>query len=102
DYDLVGEVPFWTCVDGMRDDIITEYIKFYPNLEVKKVVVAIGERHNNLQTTLTAGSGDTDVSQVFAPQFPRYQSAELVEDLLQAPFDAGRFKDDMSDHAWNR
>lgn len=102
DSDLEGEITFWTWDGGMWDDIITEFNKFYPNIEVKKVVVAIGEMHNNLQTTLTAGSGAPDVSQVFAPQFPRYQSAELVEDLLQAPFDAGRFKDDMSDHAWNR
>src|SRR5690606_21764714 len=55
-----------------------------------------------LQTTLAAGSGAPDVAQVEQGQFGRYVVGDLLEDLLQPPYDAGRYQELTSEYNWER
>lgn len=102
DSDLEGEITFWTWDGGMWPDVVEEFENHYPNIDVELVTIGIGDMHDRLQTTLSAGRDAPDVVQIFAPQFTRYQADGLLEDLLESPYDAGRFENDMSEHAWNR
>ncbi len=95
-----GEITVWTFFKDL-DKVATAFMKEYPNIKVK--VVDLGwEMHDKLATTLAAGKGAPDLAMVEQNQFPRYVTGGVLEDLLQAPFDAGRFQDDVSEYNWSR
>ncbi len=95
-----GEVTMWTFVKEFKD-VADAFMKEYPNIKVK--VVDLGwEVHDKLATTLAAGKGAPDLAVVEQGQFPRYATGGVLEDLLQPPFEAGRFKDDVSEYNWSR
>ncbi|HLU24005.1 MAG TPA: extracellular solute-binding protein [Bacillaceae bacterium] len=96
-----GEITFWTY-DPLFADVIVEFNKVYPNIKVNFTPFEYGEHHSQLQTTLNAGSGAPDVAQVSAGEIPRYESEGLLEDLLQPPFDAGRYKEYQAEYNWER
>ena len=99
DSSLEGEINFWTFVGGF-EEIIEEFNKVYPNIKVN--LVTNWEIHDNLQTTMNAGSGAPDVALVEVGQFPRYVTGDLLEDLLAEPYNAGRYKEMVSDYSWER
>jgi len=104
DSSISGEVTFWTFLDNAAFDgeLTAAFNAKYPNVKVKTIFVPFEDLHNNLQTTLAAGSGAPDVALVEFGQFPRYTSGGVLTDLLQAPFDAGKYKDQVSDYNWAR
>ncbi|MBO1005138.1 ABC transporter substrate-binding protein [Pseudogracilibacillus auburnensis] len=97
-----GEVTFWTFTADVYEDIVKEFNKVYPDIKVQVVGMDFGEMHDKLQTTMAAGSGAPDVAQVEQGQFARYGTEGLLEDLLQAPYDAGRYQDMVSEYNWER
>ena len=58
--------------------------------------------HNKLQTTLAAGKGAPDVALVEQGQFPRYSTGGVSMILLQPPYNAGKYKEEVSEYNWNR
>ncbi|QYR20774.1 extracellular solute-binding protein [Paenibacillus sp. sptzw28] len=96
---LSGEITVWTFV-GL-EDIAKEFMKQSPNIKVNVVKMGM-EMHDKLATTLAAGSGAPDVAIVEQGHFPRYVTGDVLEDLLQQPFDAGKYEDYVSDYNWNR
>ncbi|WP_199617417.1 ABC transporter substrate-binding protein [Paenibacillus alkalitolerans] len=96
---LSGEITVWTFVELKH--VAEAFMKQFPNIKVK--VVNVGwEVHDKLATTLAAGSGAPDVAVVEQGQFPRYVTGDVLEDLLQPPFDAGKYEDYVSEYNWNR
>ncbi len=102
DSDLSGEITFWTWTTDTYDDIIKAFNKTYPNIKVNKVVLETGDLHNKLQTTLAAGEGAPDVSMVEIGNFPRYSVDNFLEDLLQPPYNAGRYQDLVPEFYWEQ
>ncbi|MCR2823862.1 extracellular solute-binding protein [Lederbergia panacisoli] len=102
DSSVEGSVTFWTWTADIYVDIVKEFNKVYPNVKVEVVGLDFGDLHDKLQTTLAAGSGSPDVAQVEQGQFGRYVVGDLLEDLLQPPYDAGRYKDLNSEYNWER
>src|SRR5690606_8307467 len=102
DASIEGDITFWTWTPKVYEDIIPAFNKDYPNINVKVVGVNLDDLHNNLQTTLAAGEGAPDVSQVLQARFARYSSGDLLEDLLQPPYDASRYRELLSDFNWER
>ncbi|MFC5464616.1 ABC transporter substrate-binding protein [Lederbergia graminis] len=105
DPSISGEITFWAWGDAglIYDDVIEAFNKDFPNITVKLVDgLPSGEMHDKLQTTLAAGSGAPDVSQVEQSFFARYSSGDMLADLLQPPFDAGRYEGMVSDYNWER
>ncbi len=103
DSSLTGEVTYWTFTgEELNTKIIEAFNKDYPNINIKPVSLEFGAMHDNLQTTLAAGNGAPDVALVEQGQFPRYMVGDLLEDLLQPPYDAGRYQEYVSDYSWER
>ncbi|HLU20868.1 MAG TPA: extracellular solute-binding protein [Bacillaceae bacterium] len=105
--DLEGEITLWVFAGEAepalyKDGIIPEFNKDYPNVKVNLVGLEFGQMHDQLQTTLNAGSGAPDVALVEQGQFPRYVTGNLLEDLLQPPYNAGKYKDMVSEYNWER
>ncbi|MEK3888246.1 ABC transporter substrate-binding protein [Bacillus sp. FSL K6-3431] len=97
-----GEVTFWTFTPDVYKEIVTGFNKEYPNVKVNLVGMEFADMHDKLQTTLAAGSGAPDVAQVEQGQFSRYVTGDLLEDLLQPPYDAGRYQEMVSEYNWER
>lgn len=102
DSSLSGTVTFWTWTPDIYEQIIVEFNKDYPNVEVELVGLEFGDLHDTLQTTLAAGEGAPDAVQVEQNQFARYSTGDLVEDLLQPPYNASRYQDGTSEYNWER
>lgn len=100
-FDLEGEIDFWTW-DPMFEDVIVEFNKTYPNIKVNLSVMELGELHDNLQTTLTAGRGAPDVSHMEQGNFTRFQSEGLLEDLFKPEYNIQRYYDLQPEYNWHR
>ncbi|PLT46476.1 ABC-type sugar transport system, periplasmic component [Paenibacillus pasadenensis] len=99
--DMTGTVTFWTF-STFYGDIVKEFNKVFPNIKVNVSAIDFGAMHDKLQTTLAAGKGAPDVAQVEQGQFVRYLKGDVLEDLLQQPYDAGKYKDDTTEYNWVR
>nr|WP_144927385.1 extracellular solute-binding protein [Paenibacillus bovis] len=97
-----GEIDFWTWSPDFYEDMIAEFNKTYPNIKVKLSVMATGELHDKLSTTLAAGSGACDVCMIEVGNFPRFVVGDLLEDLFQPPYDIGRYEDLVPDFIWHQ
>lgn len=99
-----GEVTFWTFLDNKEKDAELQkaFNAVYPNIKLKTIFVPFADLHDKLQTTLAAGKGAPDVALVEQGQFPRYSTGNVLEDLLQPPYDAGKYQDQVSEYNWNR
>lgn len=104
DPNMSGEVTFWTFLDDKEKSakLQEDFNKVYPNIKLKTVYVPFGDLHDKLQTTLAAGKGAPDVALVEQGQFPRYSTTNVLVDLLEQPYDAGKYKDLVSEYNWNR
>ncbi|XEC96363.1 ABC transporter substrate-binding protein [Paenibacillus tarimensis] len=95
-----GEVEIWSFVKETAE-IVDAFNKAYPNIKVTFVDTG-WDVHDKLATAVAAGTGAPDVAMIEQGQFNRYVTGDVLEDLLQPPYDAGRFRDDVSDYNWDR
>ncbi|HTG68034.1 MAG TPA: extracellular solute-binding protein [Candidatus Udaeobacter sp.] len=104
DPSISGEVTFWTFLDNKEKDAALQkaFNEAYPNIKLKTIFVPFGDLHDKLQTTLAAGKGAPDVALVEQGQFPRYSTGNVLEDLLQPQYDAGKYQSLVSEYNWNR
>ncbi len=104
DPSISGEVTFWTFLDNKKNDAALQkaFNEAYPNIKLKTIFVPFGDLHDKLQTTLAAGKGAPDVALVEQGQFPRYSTGNVLEDLLQPQYDAGKYQTLVSEYNWNR
>ncbi|NIK79600.1 multiple sugar transport system substrate-binding protein [Paenibacillus castaneae] len=104
DPSISGEVTFWTFLDNKEKDAALQkaFNEVYPNIKLKTIFVPFGDLHDKLQTTLAAGKGAPDVALVEQGQFPRYSTGNVLEDLLQPQYDAGKYQSLVSEYNWNR
>ncbi|GIN69888.1 hypothetical protein J14TS2_03630 [Bacillus sp. J14TS2] len=101
DTDLEGEIEFWSW-DEMFEEVIEEFNKVYPNIKVNLTNLELGELHDKLHTTISAGRGAPDAVHVEQGQFPRFQSEGLFEDFLQPEYNIQRYQDLQSEYNWER
>lgn len=104
DPSISGEVTYWTFLDNkeMDAELQKAFNEAYPNIKLKTIFVPFGDLHDKLQTTLAAGKGAPDVALVEQGQFPRYSTGNVLEDLLQPQYDAGKYQTLVSEYNWNR
>ncbi|MFC5466786.1 ABC transporter substrate-binding protein [Lederbergia graminis] len=102
DSSLEGEISFWTWTPDIYEKVVEGFNKDYPNIKVNVIGLEFGPLHDQLQTTLAAGTGAPDVAQVEQGQFPRYSTSDLLEDLLQPPYNAQEYREYVSEYNWER
>ena len=97
--DLSGEVVAWMDHPNKVMELVPEFNKKYPNIKV--TVENPGEDyHDKIITALATGTGGPDIGQIRSAHYWRFKALDGLEDLLQEPYNAGRFKDDYTETSW--
>lgn len=100
--DITGEVTVWAFNEKVFDEIGTAFMAEYPGIKLKTVVMPFADLHDKLQTTIAAGSGAPDVAEVEMYQLNRYMAGHVLENLLEEPYNAGKYKDLVHPFNWER
>ena len=69
--------------------------KAYPNIKLKIVTMAYSDHHNAMTTALATGASLPDVMAVEAGYIGRFAQSGGLENLYQAPYNAGEFTDKL-------
>ncbi|MGE5588368.1 MAG: ABC transporter substrate-binding protein [Clostridia bacterium] len=94
---VVGVFP---DLDTAYKALLDKFYAKYPDIEVEIKSLGYADHHNNLVTTLAAGSGAPDVAAVEIGYIAKFVSSGGLVDLLKKPYDAGRYKDKVVPYAW--
>lgn len=100
--DITGEVTVWAFNEQVFDEIGKAFMAEYPGIKLKTVVMPFADLHDKLQTTIAAGSGAPDVAEVEMYQLNRYMAGHVLENLLEEPYNAGKYKDLVTPFNWER
>jgi len=96
--DYEGTLEFWSFDEGGAKMFADAFTAKYPKVKINVTNPGWNELPDNLQTTIAAGAGAPDVAYIAG--LGRFANGEGLEDLLQPPYDAGRFKDSFSKGNW--
>lgn len=72
----------------------------YPNIEVEVRALGYGDHHNMLVTALAAGKDLPDVAVVEIGFVAQLGAGGGFENLLEEPYNAGRYKKDFTPYKW--
>src|SRR5690606_18273563 len=97
--ELKGEIDVWTWSPQLMEVLLPGFNKYYPNIKVN--VVSVPDVRTKLITVLAAGTGAPDVSMMAVGTYPTLSSIEGLENLLEAPYNAGRSKEDFPPGYWD-
>jgi len=70
------ELVFWEFGNTGYDKLIEEYVEQNPNISINLQNSDMNDLHDNLFTSISAGSGAPDISMVEEAQIERYRDAE--------------------------
>ncbi len=93
-------VGVYPDLDTAYQALLSRFSAKYPNVEVEIKSLGYADHHNNLVTTLAAGSGAPDVAAVEIGYIAKFVSAGGMVNLLPKPYEATRFKKDIAPYAW--
>lgn len=101
-----GEVLIWgwPAADKAFETIIAGFNEKYPDIKVTWEMIpgmAAGTR-DALSTALAAGEGLPDISMIEINDIDRFVFQGGFVDLLQKPYDAGKYKDDFVAYKWDQ
>lgn len=102
--DLSGEIIVWgwPAADQAFEAILDGFHRKYPNIKVKIEMMPNADQHTKLLTSLAAGAGAPDVAMIESPWIGQFAARGGLADLLQPPFNAGRYKDDVIPYKWSQ
>ena len=101
-----GEVLIWgwPAADQAFEAIIEGFNEEYPDIEVTWEMIPgmAGGTRDALSTALAAGEGLPDISMIEINDIDRFVLQGGFVDLLQEPYNAGRYKDDFVAYKWDQ
>lgn len=100
--EVEGEVTMWAFNEDVFEEIAEAFMQEYPKIKVNAIFVPFWDLHDQLQTTLNAGSGAPDIAEVEVNQFTRYVTGGVLEDLLAEPYNVGQYREFIADYNWER
>jgi multiple sugar transport system substrate-binding protein len=92
----------WPSADVAFRAALPGFYEKYPNIKVEVEMAETGAYHQALQTSLAAGQGAPDVGMVEGAYIAQYRDSEALINLLDSPYNAGRYKDDFVGLKWNQ
>jgi multiple sugar transport system substrate-binding protein len=103
---LSGEIVIWgwPAADQAFESIIQGFNEKYPDITVTWQMnpgMREGTR-DALSTALAAGQGAPDISMIEINDIGRFVMQGGFVDLLQQPYDAGRYKEDIVPYKWDQ
>jgi multiple sugar transport system substrate-binding protein len=100
--ELSGEITIWSWFDEAIQVVLPGFNKKYPNIKVNSIKMEWGETHEKGVTTLAAGTGAPDILMIDNGRMAEFNTIEGLDDLLQPPYNAGRYKADFPQSNWDR
>lgn len=97
-----GALNIWTFDDGGTKLLADAFMAKYPDVKITVTNPGWNELPENLATTIAAGTGAPDVAYIDGSMFARFNNIDGLEDLLQAPYDAGKYQGDFTEGNWQR
>ncbi|MEA4883440.1 MAG: extracellular solute-binding protein [Clostridia bacterium] len=94
---VVGVFP---DLDTAYKALLDKFSVKYPDIEVEIKSLGYADHHDNLVTTIAAGSGAPDVAAVEIGYIAKFVTSGGLVDLLQKPYEAGRYKSNVAPYAW--
>lgn len=95
------EITFWWWDDAGKI-WADEYAKVEPNIKVNFVNTPFADSHDKLLTSFASGSGAPDVASLEIGRIGGFTAKGGLVNLLDAPFDAGKYKNDMVAYKWTQ
>ena len=84
--------------DGIKA-IADKYMEANPDVKIELETREFADHHNNLVTTLAAGSGATDIAAIEVGYIAKFVADGGLADLNAAPFNAGEYTPGIADYA---
>ncbi|QYR21411.1 extracellular solute-binding protein [Paenibacillus sp. sptzw28] len=100
--ELSGELTIWTFATNTMEPMNAAFTKKYPNVKLNFQILSWDDMQKNLKTSIAAGNGGPDVAMVEGSFMSTLNTSEGLEDLLQAPYNAGDLKNNWTEGNWNR
>lgn len=100
--DFSGNLEVWTFDDPGTKLLADAFMAKYPKVKITITNPGWNELPENLATTIAAGKGAPDVAYIEGGMFSRFNNSEGLEDLLQPPYDAGKYQGDFTEGNWQR
>jgi multiple sugar transport system substrate-binding protein len=97
----VTEITFWWWDDAGKI-WADEYSKVDPSIKVNFVNTPFADAHDKLLTSFASGSGAPDVASIEIGRVGGFTAKGGLVNLLDAPFDAGKYKNDMVAYKWTQ
>ena len=100
--DISGTITFggWPAGDDAVNSIIAGFNELYPNVTVELEMTSPADHHDRLLASLAARAGAPDVVMIEAEYIGAFRDRPGFVNLLDEPFNAGRFADDFVDFKW--
>jgi multiple sugar transport system substrate-binding protein len=102
----IGELTIWgwPASDKAFESIIAGFNEEYPDIKVTWEMIPgmAGGTRDALSTALAAGEGAPDISLIEINDIDRFVLQGGLADLLQEPYNAGRYQDDFVAYKWEQ
>jgi multiple sugar transport system substrate-binding protein len=92
----------WPSADVAFKAAMAGFNAKYPNIKVEIEMAETGAHHQALQTSLAAGQGAPDVVMIEGAYIAQYRDSEALLNLLDAPYNAGKYQHDFVGLKWNQ
>lgn len=89
-------------LDKAYKELLADFNKVYPDIEVKIRVAGFSDHHNALQVQMASGTGVPDVCVIEIAFIGQLGAAGGLENLMAAPYNAGRFRTNFVRYAWDQ
>jgi len=85
---------FESAIDGFHEK--------YPNIQVEYNITDTTSHHQALSTALASNADFADVAIVEGGYIAQYSNSNALTNLLEEPYNAEQYKDDVVDSKWNQ
>lgn len=92
----------WPSGDDGFEAALAGFNEVYPDIKVEFQFTDTTSHHQSLATSLAAGSGAPDVAMVEGAYIAQYRDSKALVNLLEEPYNAGKYKDDFVALKWDQ
>ncbi|MFW5683796.1 MAG: ABC transporter substrate-binding protein [Spirochaetota bacterium] len=92
----------WPAADVAFESIIEGFNELYPDINVIWEMSETAAVHDSLTAAIAAGTGAPDISMIEINYIDQFALFGGLTDLLQEPFDAGRYEDQFVEYKWEQ
>ena len=94
------ELACFPSIDAAYAQLLPEFYKKNPNIQVEIKALGYGDHHNALVTAVAAGEGVPDVAVIEIGYIAQFVAEGGLEDLNKAPYRAKRYQKNITPYKW--